>query len=468
MYLIFDTETTGLPLNYGAPAEDLDNWPRLVQLAWQLHDARGGLIEHGQVIVKPDGFDIPFDAQQVHKISTERAASVGEDLGVVLARFLAVCQKTSYVVGHNLDFDIAIIRAECLRKQTKDPLKTIDRKDTMRLSTDYVGIPSPRGGFKWPSLEELHKKLFNQGFSGAHHAAFDVHATARSFFELLLREVIPCEKDTKPQDIVYEAPSDLEHIATKPTQGTQKTQTKSRKSTLDSKKIGFCHLHVHSQFSILPATLTPQRIVSEAHKKGMSAIAITDLGNLCGAFTFVEAAKTHKLKPIIGCGLYISARRKETRFTRESPDIMYAQVFLAKNKTGYHNLASLSSLGYAEGLYGLYPRVDKALIQKYKEGLIALSGGLQGELSRLILSQGPKAAEKSLLWWQEQFQDDFYLELVRHGHQEEDHVNEVFLRWAKTYGIKYVACNEVFYADKQDAYTHDTLCLLYTSDAADE
>uniref|UniRef100_UPI0030EBA876 3'-5' exonuclease n=1 Tax=uncultured Cyclobacterium sp. TaxID=453820 RepID=UPI0030EBA876 len=117
MYLIFDTETTGLPRNYNAPMSDLDNWPRLVQLAWQLHDEKGKLISNNNYIVKPEGFTIPYNSEKIHGISTQRALKEGHDLLKVLEIFEEDLKKTTFLVGHNIGFDISIVGAELLRTE---------------------------------------------------------------------------------------------------------------------------------------------------------------------------------------------------------------------------------------------------------------------------------------------------------------------------------------------------------------
>jgi DNA polymerase-3 subunit alpha len=184
MFLIYDTETTGLPRDWKAPLTDSDNWPRLVQLAWQLHDADGSLISRGNHIVRPDGFTIPFTSAKIHGITTERAQKDGVPLADALAAFNQDLSRASYVMGHNIEFDVNIVGAEYHRleeqieKLTDKPV--IDSKNE---ATDYCAIPGGRGGqFKWPTLTELHQKLFGEGFGEAHDAAYDVDATAKCFF----------------------------------------------------------------------------------------------------------------------------------------------------------------------------------------------------------------------------------------------------------------------------------------------
>ena len=136
MFLIFDTETTGLPRNYKAPLSDFDNWPRMVQIAWQLHDARGKLLQNGAMIIKPDSYIIPYNAVQIHGISNERAEQEGQDLKLVLKQFAINIENTTYLCGHNIDFDLKIIGAEFLRCGLPDFFKgkkIIDTKKTRKM-----------------------------------------------------------------------------------------------------------------------------------------------------------------------------------------------------------------------------------------------------------------------------------------------------------------------------------------------
>ncbi|PID92623.1 MAG: DNA polymerase III subunit alpha, partial [Bacteroidetes bacterium] len=191
MYLIFDTETTGLPKRDNAPVSEVDNWPRVVQIAWQLHDAEGQLLTHRNLLIKPDGFEIPYSAEKVHGISTERALSDGLPLAEALAILNESLQQTRYLVGHNVKFDINALGAEFIRSQTPGRFLELETICTMDSSTDHLKIPGGRGGrFKPPRLMELYEFLFDTQFTEAHNAAADVEATARCFFELLRTRVI--------------------------------------------------------------------------------------------------------------------------------------------------------------------------------------------------------------------------------------------------------------------------------------
>ena len=187
MYLIFDTETTGLPNNWKAPISDTENWPRCVQIAWQLHDDLGKLIENKSYIVKPENFDIPYESEKIHGISTKLAETDGTDLEKVLKEFSGSIMKSKFIIGHNVKFDINVIGCEFYRKKIISNLDTVDILDTCSESTaELCKLPGGRGGkFKLPTLTELYNFLFSSTFEDAHNASADVEATARCFLELV-------------------------------------------------------------------------------------------------------------------------------------------------------------------------------------------------------------------------------------------------------------------------------------------
>ena len=183
MYLFFDTETTGLPKSWKAPVSDVDNWPRLVQLAWLSFDEEGNEIGAGDFIVRPEGFIIPEDSSRIHGISTERALTEGLPLGEVLQKFQAVIDEAQFLVAHNMSFDEKIVGAEFLRLGATNVLDAKSKICTMQSSIDLCAIDGPYG-YKWPKLTELHQKLFGTGFPEAHNAAVDISATAKCFWEM--------------------------------------------------------------------------------------------------------------------------------------------------------------------------------------------------------------------------------------------------------------------------------------------
>jgi DNA polymerase III epsilon subunit-like protein len=183
MYLFFDTETTGLPRNWKSPVTDLDNWPRLVQIAWLAYDRRGNQISGKDFIIKPEGFSIPSDASRIHGISTEKAQREGEDLLAVLKDFSSQLDQAECLIAHNMRFDEKIVGAELLRSNMTNCIPHKMKICTMISSTDYCALDGPYGP-KWPKLSELHFKLFGAGFEESHNAAVDISATAKCFWEM--------------------------------------------------------------------------------------------------------------------------------------------------------------------------------------------------------------------------------------------------------------------------------------------
>ncbi|AWW32082.1 3'-5' exonuclease [Echinicola strongylocentroti] len=183
MYLFFDTETTGLPRNWKAPVTDLNNWPRMIQIAWILCDAKGNRVETDDFIIRPENFKIPRDASRVHGISTERANNEGEDLSTVLTKFNELVERSDFLVAHNIGFDEKIIGAELLRKKIKSGFNRKRKLCTMQSSTNYCRLPGLYG-YKWPKLSELHMKLFGEDFDDAHDASIDINVTEKCFWKM--------------------------------------------------------------------------------------------------------------------------------------------------------------------------------------------------------------------------------------------------------------------------------------------
>ena len=187
MYLIFDTETTGLPKNFRAPITDIDNWPRCIQIAWQLHDSDGTLIENQNFLIQPKGFEIPYQSEKIHGISTALALKKGKPIKEVIQAFEKVLEKTKCMVGQNLKFDLNIMGCEFHRLSKDNSWLDLPVIDTCTEATAFLcKLPGGRGGkFKLPTLSELHLYLFKENFEDAHNATADVEATARCFFELV-------------------------------------------------------------------------------------------------------------------------------------------------------------------------------------------------------------------------------------------------------------------------------------------
>ncbi len=225
----------------------------------------------------------------------------------------------------------------------------------------------------------------------------------------------------------------------------------------------FTHLHCHTQYSLLDGAASIPGLFKKAAADGMKGLAITDHGNMFGVFQFVaEAAKHEGVKPIVGCEFYVVTDRHRRTFTKEDRDRRYHQLFLAKNAEGYKNLVKLCSLGYMEGLYGKYPRIDKELILQYHEGLIATTCCIGAMVPQTILKKGEEEARKEFEWWYNIFGEDYYIELQRHHMPEQDQVNTVLLQFAKDYNVKIICSNDSHYVDQKDFNAHDILLCINT------
>ena len=199
MYLFFDTETTGLPKDWKAPISDLDNWPRLVQIAWSHYDNSGNKILDNNYIIKPQGFVIPPYSSIVHRISTERALQEGADLKMVLEKFAQDIKNVKFLIAHNMDFDVRIVGAEFLRTEISNNISEISKICTMKKATSFCKIDGPYG-FKWPTLSELHLKLFKKDIKDAHDASVDISACAKCFFQLKKMKIISSKEINQKED----------------------------------------------------------------------------------------------------------------------------------------------------------------------------------------------------------------------------------------------------------------------------
>lgn len=491
MHLIFDTETTGLPRDFKAPITDTSNWPRVVQIAWQLHDEMGNLMDQRDFLIRPDGFNIPYDAEKIHGISTELASLYGDSLSDVLTIFQSVLAKAQFVVGQNLNFDLNVLGCEFIRLGMDSPLTKYPVLDTCTEKTaEMCKLTGGKSGrYKLPTLTELHGHLFGSPFNEAHNATADVEATTRCFLELLRRGHYSAEELKQSPDYFARfqtanprviEPLGLKHMNLKAEAEKLRDQANKKKGSsnvtalsVDLKDVSFAHLHVHSQYSILQSTVDIQRLVDKVAELNMPAVALTDTGNMMAAFHFEKAISGYnkKLKekrkeaaekgevfdkpdilPIIGCEFNVCRSLKD----KSQKDNGYQIVLLAKNKKGYQNLIKLASIAYTQGMYYV-PRIDKEAIEQYKDDLIVLSGNLFGEISSLILNVGEKQAEEALVWWQEKFGSDFYLEIMRHDIEVENRVNETLISFSNKLGVPLVASNNIYYLNKDDAESHDVL-----------
>jgi DNA polymerase-3 subunit alpha len=241
----------------------------------------------------------------------------------------------------------------------------------------------------------------------------------------------------------------------------------------------FCHLHCHTQFSLLDGANDIGKMMDKAKADGQKGVALTDHGNMFGAFKFVSEANKRGIKPIVGCEFYLVEDRHRKSFLKSKgeKDIRYHQLLLAKNAKGYENLSKLCSLGFIDGMYSKWPRIDKEILVQYTEGVIATSCCLGAEIPQAILHGDLEKAEQLVRWWKDLFGEDFYIELQRHGGLEnidgmgisQEDINQTLIQFAKKYDIKTIVTNDAHYLEEDDWKPHDILlCVNTNSQVAEE
>lgn len=240
----------------------------------------------------------------------------------------------------------------------------------------------------------------------------------------------------------------------------------------------FLHLHCHTQFSLLDGASKIELMMDKAVADGQKGVALTDHGNMFGAFKFVAEAEKRGIKPMVGCEFYLVEDRHKQSFSRKigEKDKRHHQLLLAKNQTGYQNLSMLCSLGFTEGLYNDFPRIDKELLEKYHEGIIATSCCIGAEIPQTIIFGSEEEAEERLKWWLDMFGEDYYIELQRHkglenidgtGKSQED-VNQALIRLARKHNVKLIATNDSHYLEQEDWKAHDILLCINTGNKVEE
>lgn len=231
--------------------------------------------------------------------------------------------------------------------------------------------------------------------------------------------------------------------------------------------ISFTHLHVHTQYSLLDGVASVDRLLKKAKEHNMNALAMTDHGNMFGICQFVESAVKYGIKPIIGCEFYVA---KNDRFDR-TDKMRYHQILLAKNEIGYKNLCRLSSLSFIDGYY-YKPRIDKSILRQYSEGIIATTACMAGFVPKALFTadvkkgikrgENEQKAEEELLELYDIFKDDFYLEVQRFGHPDQEKVNQFLFKMSQKHNIKVIATNDVHYVNKEESVAHDILLCIQT------
>lgn len=228
----------------------------------------------------------------------------------------------------------------------------------------------------------------------------------------------------------------------------------------------FCHLHLHSGYSLLDGSGKIKPLIKRAKELGMESIALTDHGVMYGCVDLYKEAKAEGIKPILGCEVYVVPKSRKIKGNDED-NKTYHLVLLVKNEKGYENLMKIVSVASIEGFY-YKPRIDREYLKEHSEGIIALSACLGGEVQKAILNGNIDKAREAATFYRDTFKDGFYLELQNHGIEEQKKVNEVNIQLAKELNIPLVATNDVHYINQEDSKAHDILMCIQTGKTVDD
>lgn len=440
MYIVFDTETTGKALSFSAPITDFNNWPRMVQIAWKVFDRNGIETDSQNLIIKPQGYVIPDDAIAIHRITNERAKTEGIPLEEALNKFASAIKNSKYLIAHNITFDENVVGCEFLREGMHNCIPDIQHIDTMKLTTEFVGIPNIRGrsGFKYPSQTELHQKLFNKGFEDAHDALADVTALANIFFELQRIGVLGFKESDDEIN-----PESLSNYS---------------KNTCIGGNIPLAPLGIHTFHSILEGAGSTIEYIKLAKENGHTSMAITDNGTLSGTFEFYMKCKANGIKPIFGVEILLNdniGKFDEQNKSLEG-DSFKIKIFI-KDKIGYSNLNHLIYLANTEGYYKQEGRITTDWLLKYKNGLILSTSGLDGKLASMVLRGREIEAESYINMLRSEFGEDLIIELKFSKFPTQKQYNNFLIKMMSKYNILPVLSSDTYYPKKEDSILQDVV-----------
>jgi len=436
MYIVFDTETIGLPKRWNAPITDTDNWPRLVQLAWIIYDENGFEKERNNCIIKPEGFIIPEETIKIHRITNERAHSEGLDLKHVLEIFTQDLKENSYLVAHNISFDESIVGCEFFRKGIDNNLYNIKSIDTKELTVDFCKVEGSRG-YKWPTLTELHNKLFNKGFDDAHDALVDVEALAKCFFEL--KKLGHFGFHNSFQQVDYNS-----LINIKPCEGE-----------IIYNNENFVNLGVHSYYSVFEASGSAEDYCKMAKSYNHKAIGLSDFGSLSGAFNFYQKCKDASIKPIFGADLFLNdniGKMEERKFEGEN---FLVKIFV-KDYEGFVNLNRLLFLSFDQGYY-FRGRITTEWLLEHHKGLFVTTTGLKSKINHFLSLGQESLAEEYLVKLYEIFKENLIADIQFNKEYDQKIYNDFIIRMADKYNLRLIVTNNVLYARNEDAQLKDIL-----------
>lgn len=442
MFIVFDTETTGLPENFSAPITDFGNWPRIVQLAWKVYDYNGKIVSTHNRIIKPEGFIIPQESIKVHRITNERANKEGIPLKVALDEFVESIKKSDYLVAHNIIFDDKVTGCEFLRLNMHNYMEDITHICTMNSTIDYCRIQG-KMGLKPPTLTELHKKLFNKGFEDAHDALIDVEALAKCFFKLRELNVLGFKHEHKQFLNSNTSINDF-YNKWKSVNGEPETPTP------------MVNFGVHTYNSVLEGAGSVSDYVKKAKENGHETLVLTDKGNMSGSFSFYQKCKSEGIKSIFGCDFYLNDSIGG-EYEPKIQDVNVLQKIIIKNDIGFSNINKLNYLSFTDGYYRV-PRIKTDWIIENKDGLILTTSSKSGMVSKLVQMGLYDEAEEYLKKMLEIFSKKSYIaEISLEYSATQRQYNSFIISMANKYGMAIIISNDIYYPEKWDDVMQDVL-----------
>jgi DNA polymerase III subunit alpha len=433
MYIIFDTETTGLPKDFSAPITDFDNWPRIVQIAWKVYDENGKNISSHNRIIKPEGFRIPEESIRIHRISNERANHEGILLKDALQEFVNCINQSDYLIAHNISFDHKVTACEFLRLGWANYLNDIVNVCTMNSTIDFCGIKG-KVGIKPPSLTELHQRLFNKKFEDAHDALVDVEALARCFFELRKLNVLGFSKN------------DVQLFNSKYSEEQILNKWKQRNGDIP-KDVGMTIFGVHTYHSVLEGASSVSDYIKKAKEYGHSNLVLTDRANMSGGFTFFQKCKSESIKPIIGCEFYVTDLPSEDDVVKEKSTNVIQKIII-KDNSGFVNANRLNYLSFKKGFYRV-PRISFDLISQNTDGVLLTTSSKQGYISKLLQMGKLDLAEQHIQYMLSLFGNKSYIaEIALEENYIQRQYNSFIINMSLKHNLALILSHDVYYSDK--------------------
>ncbi|WGH24775.1 MAG: DNA polymerase III subunit alpha [Candidatus Shikimatogenerans bostrichidophilus] len=440
MFLFIDTETTGLPYNNIFKKKYIYEWPRLIQISWQMYDLNGNLISNKNFYIKlKKKYKISLDSINIHGINKKYLNKYGKNIKYVLNKFNCILKKSNYLIGFNINYDINILISEYFRYNKKKIIKILKNKNKIDIQKILLFNYN-----KWISLEKLYNILYKNNIYKLHNSYIDINITILCFLKLIYYKILIFNLKLNILKFYNNIPL---------LKGSKKEIYNDYNNKKEYKY--FFNIHNHTHYNILNSTIKIDDLINKAIKYKMIAVGICD-NNMMGAFEFINNINIiNKIKGILSYNIFIRDKKK---------NIFFNHVLVVKNTIGYYNLIKISTYSYLNNCYSYDNNknnniyyIDKDIIKKYSKGLIFLTGNLNSEISYYIIKNKIKKAEKILLYWKKIFKKDIFIEIFFNKIKYEDKVNKILLNFSKKYNILYINQYDSYYLNKKDYIYHDIL-----------